>query len=176
VRSSARPLAAGARPPPNQALHLTGAAILVLRDTKVLQAAPAGELGCSASEETAVTQQRQTLQPIEVFFPAKWFPRPEKYPRAAWGDAGCTKTPGWLSPTNGMVYLVAFEFDGTDEDLKTLADWANAGRLPTVTAIRLKCLREVTDAGLAHLTAVPDLQELAIDLVLNLTDVGLTAR
>jgi hypothetical protein len=27
--------------PPNQALHLTGAAILVLRDTKVLQAAPA---------------------------------------------------------------------------------------------------------------------------------------
>jgi len=33
-------------PPPNQTLHLTGAAILVLRDTKVLQAAPAGELGC----------------------------------------------------------------------------------------------------------------------------------
>jgi hypothetical protein len=30
--------------PPNQPLHLTGAAILVLRDTKVLQAAPAGEL------------------------------------------------------------------------------------------------------------------------------------
>jgi hypothetical protein len=32
--------------PPNQALHLTGAAILVSRGMKVLQAAPAGELGC----------------------------------------------------------------------------------------------------------------------------------
>jgi hypothetical protein len=33
---------------PNQALHLTGAAMLVSRDTTVLQAAPAGELGRSA--------------------------------------------------------------------------------------------------------------------------------
>lgn len=32
------------RPPPNQALHLTGAAILVSREMKELQAAPAGEL------------------------------------------------------------------------------------------------------------------------------------
>ena len=31
-----------------KALHLTGAAILVLQDTKVLQAAPAGELNRSA--------------------------------------------------------------------------------------------------------------------------------
>ncbi len=30
--------------PPNQALHLTGAAILVSRGIEVLQAAPAGEL------------------------------------------------------------------------------------------------------------------------------------
>jgi hypothetical protein len=30
--------------PPNQPLHLTGAAILVLRGATVLQAAPAGEL------------------------------------------------------------------------------------------------------------------------------------
>jgi hypothetical protein len=34
--------------PPNQPLHLTGAAILVLRDATVLQAAPAGELCRSA--------------------------------------------------------------------------------------------------------------------------------
>ena len=33
------------QPPPDQALHLTGAAILVSRDIKMLQAAPAGELG-----------------------------------------------------------------------------------------------------------------------------------
>jgi hypothetical protein len=32
-----------------QALHLTGAARLVLRGIKVLQAAPAGELGRSAA-------------------------------------------------------------------------------------------------------------------------------
>src|SRR2546428_13510769 len=34
--------------PPNQALHLSGAAIPVSRDMKVLQAAPACELGRSA--------------------------------------------------------------------------------------------------------------------------------
>jgi len=31
--------------PPNQAVHLTGAAILVSRGIQVLQAAPAGEFG-----------------------------------------------------------------------------------------------------------------------------------
>jgi hypothetical protein len=34
---------------PNQALHLTGAAIPVFRGITVLQAAPAGELGRSAA-------------------------------------------------------------------------------------------------------------------------------
>src|SRR5262249_23072403 len=37
---------------PNPALHLTGAALLVSRYTTPLQAAPAGELGRSASDET----------------------------------------------------------------------------------------------------------------------------
>jgi hypothetical protein len=36
--------------PPNWALHLTGAAILVSRGIKLLQAAPAGELGRSAAK------------------------------------------------------------------------------------------------------------------------------
>jgi hypothetical protein len=37
--------------PPNQALHLTGAALLVLRGITMLQAAPACELYRSASRE-----------------------------------------------------------------------------------------------------------------------------
>jgi len=37
--------------PPNLALHLTGAVILVSRGIQVLQAAPAGELGRYAPRE-----------------------------------------------------------------------------------------------------------------------------
>ncbi|HEV3119803.1 MAG TPA: hypothetical protein VGY58_22275 [Gemmataceae bacterium] len=39
-----------------KALHLTGAALLVSRDTKVLQAAPAGELGPSAATWEAMAR------------------------------------------------------------------------------------------------------------------------
>jgi hypothetical protein len=48
--------------PPNQAPHVTGAAILVPRGMKVLQAAPAGELGRCPDDGSERVGERWTAQ------------------------------------------------------------------------------------------------------------------
>lgn len=51
----------GCQRPPNQTLHLTGAAILVSCDITLLQAAPAGELWRSAAGGDPVAQLKAAV-------------------------------------------------------------------------------------------------------------------
>lgn len=115
---------------------------------------------------------RLSTEGIEVLFPASWLARPEKYTRAEWGSGGKGRTPGRLLPEPGMVYLVEFGGDGADDDLKSLAQWAKTGRLRGLQAIRLRGTGEITDAGLAHLALLPDLQELHLEYLQVKVEVG----
>lgn len=113
-----------------------------------------------------MSKESQSLEPIEVFFPAQWLARLAKYPRARWGSEGSVETPGWISPKVETAYRVEFpdhfDSDISSDDLKTLADWAKNGKLPGLTSICFDA-SAITDAKLALLCELPELQELELE-------------